>query len=364
MHNSIADLRSDTVTQPCPAMRRAMAGAPVGDDAYGEDPSVRELEERMATLCGKEAALFTVTGTMSNQIIARACVPVGQELITEFRYHMSWYESGATAAAGAALHAVHTADGFFGGEDLEAALHARPRGPLYARPTLCVLEQPVSALGGRVVPEAKLASTFGVARDNRIHLHLDGARIWHASLAQGIPLEWYGRHCDTMALCFAKGLGAPMGSVIVGDRGVIAECRRWRKMLGGGMHQGGGMAKAALWGLEHHLERLREDHFHAQVFADLIREIPGIELLCEKIDTNCVLFTVDGFTAKEFCNQCAADGILLFPWDARRIRAMTHLGVSREGVLAAYRTVRHIANAPRPLSCSAQLVAVEPTLVM
>ena len=350
--NKVVDLRSDTVTCPCPAMRAAMATAEVGDDAYGEDPSVRALEEYTAQLLGKEAGLFTVSGTMSNQLVARAATPPGCELITEHRYHMHWFESAATATAGIVLHAIHSADGLIGGEEILGAMDAKPRGPLYARPRLVVLENPVSALGGRVVPDERITSAYEAAQGLGLHLHIDGARLWNAALAQARPLQWYGAYADSVSLCFAKGLGAPMGSVIVGSADFIAECRRWRKMLGGALHQGGIMAKAALWALHHHMERLEEDHFHAQVLAELLAEVPGLKVLSRPVETNAVFFdpTPLGLSAQEYCSAMEQRGVRLFPWDNRQVRAMTHLGVSRELLLSAYRAIKEfsLSRAKRP----------------
>src|SRR3954465_14144830 len=263
----LIDLRSDTVTRPTPGMRRAMASAEVGDDVYGEDPTVNALEERVAALMGHEAALFVPSGTMGNQIGMRLVAEPGQEVLCDADAHVVTYEMGAAAAIfGISTRTVVSSGGRLGA----AALidQGRPKGNCHLPPTAAIaVENTHNRGGGRVQPLDELQKLWDWTRDAGVAVHLDGARIWNAHIASGVGLATYGRLADTASVCFSKGLGTPVGSVLVSSAERIATARLWRKRLGGGMRQVGVLAAAALYALDHHLDRLAEDHEHAQLLA-------------------------------------------------------------------------------------------------
>lgn len=337
----IVDLRSDTVTLPTPAMRAAIAAAEVGDDVWREDPTARRLEERVAEILGKEAALFVPSGTMANQIALLLHCRPGDEVLLARGSHIRLYESGAGAAwAGVQLTEIGDPDGTFDADTLEAAI--QPRDDHAPRTRLVAIENTHNRGGGTVWPLMRQRAVVAAARAHALALHLDGARIWNAAVASGHPECELAAPFDTVTACFSKGLGAPAGSVIAGSRAHIDEARRWRKMLGGGMRQVGILCAAALFALEHHRARLAEDHAHAKQLAEALAVMPGIGLDPARVQTNIVIAEVTSMPAAEFCRRAAERGVLMAPVGPRHVRAVTHLDVDARGIERAIEVVRGV----------------------
>ena len=338
------DLRSDTVTRPNPAMRRAMADAEVGDDVMNEDPTVLKLQERVAGLLGKEAALFVPSGTMSNQIaIGLHCRP-GDELICEPDAHVYLWEGGGIARLwGVTARTVGASMGFLHLNDLQGKV--RPDDPHYARTRLVCLENTLNRAGGKVHPLTMIAEISGWARAHGLAMHLDGARLMNAVVAGGIPAAEWARYFDTISICFSKGLGAPVGSALVGSADAIHEGHRLRKVLGGGMRQAGIIAAGALHALENNVERLAEDHKNAQILARAVESTPGLSLESGPVETNLVWIAVDPSlgTAREIASKMKEQGVLVSALGPKVIRACTHLDVSRADADRAAEILRNVA---------------------
>jgi threonine aldolase len=320
----LVDLRSDTVTKPTPGMRRAMAEAEVGDDVYVEDPTVRALEERTAELFGHEAALFVPSGTMGNQIGMRLVCEPGQEVLCDADAHVVTYEMGAAAAIfGISTRTVVSSGGRLDADQLIAQVRPKDNWHLTATAAIAV-ENSHNRGGGLVQPLGELQKLWTWSRQADVAVHLDGARIWNASVASGVPLDTYGRLADTASVCFSKGLGTPVGSVLVGSAERIATARLWRKRLGGGMRQVGVLAAACLYGLDHNLGRLAQDHEHAQLLAKRLGVDPS------SVETNMVV--LEGVEAPLVAEAAKARGVLVSQVSATRIRLVTHLDVDRAGI--------------------------------
>lgn len=327
------DLRSDTVTRPSPAMRAAMAAAGVGDDVFGDDPTVLHLEAHVAELLGKEAAIYVPSGTMSNQIGIRLHCQAGDEFLCEANCHILCYEQGAYAQLfGIAARPI---EGEYGVLQVEQLLgRIQPENDHCVRTRLVSLENTHNRGAGRIQPYDAVAEICGWAADNGLARHLDGARLFNAVVASGISAADWASHFDTVSVCFSKGLGAPVGSALCGPADLIRRARRHRKVLGGGMRQAGIIAAGALYALEHNIERLAEDHANARILADAIRNTPGLRLDPEVIDTNILIFEVDPElgTAAAFVARLRDEGVWTNATSPQRIRAVTHLDVSREQV--------------------------------
>ena len=342
--SDLVDLRSDTVTKPTPGMRRAMAEAEVGDDVYVEDPTVRALEERTAELFGHEAALFVPSGTMGNQIGMRLVCEPGQEVLCDADAHVVTYEMGAAAAIfGISTRTVVSGGrGRLGGTVASGRLDAqqlidqvRPKTDWHLTATAAIaVENSHNRGGGLVQPLGELQELWEWSRAAGVAVHLDGARIWNAASASGVPLSTYGRLADTASVCLSKGLGAPIGSVLVASAERIATARLWRKRLGGGMRQVGVLAAAGLYALDHHLDRLAEDHEHAQLLAERLGVDPAT------VETNMVV--VDGVEAPLVAEAAKAQGVLVGQVSATRIRLVTHLDVDRAGIDRAAKVVSQV----------------------
>jgi len=338
------DFRSDTVTKPTPPMRRAMAEAVVGDDVFGDDPTVIRLQERVAELLGKEAALYVPSGTMSNLIGVRLHCKPGDEMICEAGCHIYNYEqAGYAQLSGVAARSVQGQYGVIQPEQLEELI--RPDNAHFVRTRLVSLENTHNRGGGRIQPYATVEAICRWARRNGLRTHLDGARLMNAVVATGIEAPRWAAHFDTVSICFSKGLGAPVGSALAGPKTLISEAVRHRKVLGGGMRQAGVIAAAALYALENHVERLAEDHANARRLAEGIRRLGPLELRPEEPDTNLVFFRVDPAwsTAAEFSAQLKDRGVLMNATSATMIRAVTHLDVDREAVNRALAIIEEVA---------------------
>jgi threonine aldolase len=330
----LIDLRSDTVTRPSRGMRAAMAEAEVGDDVFGEDPTVKQLEARVAEMLGKEAALFVPSGTMGNQLGVRVHCAAGDEFLCESNCHILFYEQGAYAQLfGIAAQAVEGDHGVLQVEQLVDRV--RPgTNDHYARTRMVTLENTHNRGAGRVQPYDNVVEICGWAAESGLARHLDGARLFNAVVASGISAADWCAHFDTISVCFSKGLGAPIGSALVGPANLIRQARRHRKALGGGMRQAGIIAAGALYALEHNIDRLAEDHQNARIIADAVRNSPGLKLDPENVDTNIVIFELDPElgTAPAFSARLRDEGVLMNATAPQRLRAVTHLDVSRHDV--------------------------------
>jgi threonine aldolase len=330
----VIDLRSDTVTKPTLPMREAMARAEVGDDVFGDDPTVKELEAETAALLGMESALFTPSGTMANQLAIRGHTELGDEILVEANAHVYYYESGGPAAlSGVMCRCLNGHRGIFGGAEVEAAL--RPPDQHFARTRLVCVENTHNRGGGKIWPLERIQEVAATARKHGLLLHLDGARLWNASVAAGIAERDYAAHFDTVSVCFSKGLGAPVGSALAGPRGFIERVRRFRKMFGGGMRQAGIIAAGALFALRNHRTRLAEDHANAKALASGLAGVEGLETHPDEVETNMVLIRVRSMPAQQLVQQLQAQGVLVLAVGPETIRAVTNLMVSAEDIKRA-----------------------------
>jgi threonine aldolase len=339
--DSVIDFRSDTVTKPTPAMRQAMAQAEVGDDVFGDDPTVNRLQERVAELLGKEAALLVPTGTMANQTVIRSQTQPGDEIIAHSGSHIYQYESGGPAAiSGCMLRLLEGDRGIFTAETLRRAI--KKPNPHFPNPALVVVENTHNRGGGSVWPLDQVAEVTEVARDAGLKLHLDGARLMNACVAKACSPVVYAKHFDTVSICFSKGLGAPVGSAVAGDAETIHRVHRFRKMFGGGMRQAGILAAAALHALDHHVDRLTEDHANARHLAEQLSSLPGITIDVSSVETNIVFFRAGDSpeSAESFCRAMYEEGVWMLPEGDGRVRALTHLDVSRGDVDRAVEIIR------------------------
>jgi threonine aldolase len=332
------DLRSDTVTRPTPGMREAMAKAEVGDDVFGEDPSVNRLQEQVAALLGKPAALFFPSGTMANQAALRLHTRPGDVVIATRDAHILRAESGAAAALSGLQIEMLGGSGVLTAEELRAAL--RPADVHVAPATLLAIENTHNAAGGRIFRPEPLAPVLRVARDAGLALHCDGARLWNAAVALGLPPAVLAAPFDTVSVCLSKGLGAPLGSLVAGSAGHVAELRRIRKMLGGGMRQAGVVAAAGSWALDHHLARLADDHAHARRLATGLVAL-GIQVEGSP-ETNIVMLRVTD--PASFQSEARARGVLISRFGSERLRAVTHLDVGAADVDEALERLRGLAH--------------------
>ncbi len=332
------DLRSDTVTRPSPAMREVMAAAPVGDDVYGEDPTVNRLQEVAAARLGKEAALFVPSGIMANQLSIRVHTQPGDEVIVDSRAHIVKYEHGAAAAlAGVQLHWVTGQRGIMEPAQVEAAI--RPDDLYQPQTRLICLENTHNTGGGSVYPLETIRRIRDNAAARGIPMHLDGARLFNAAVASGVPAADYARHFKTVSFCLSKGLGAPVGSLICSDRATVDKLRRFRRMYGGSMRQAGILAAAGLYALEHNIERLQDDHRHAKVLAMALRKIPSVSIDVAGVETNIVVFDVTDQTrpAADIVAALKQAGVLINSVGGTTFRAVTHLDVSGQDIENACR---------------------------
>ncbi|HEY0990289.1 MAG TPA: low-specificity L-threonine aldolase [Kofleriaceae bacterium] len=338
---AIIDLRSDTVTRPTAAMRKAMAEAEVGDDVYDEDPTVHALQDRIAQLFGTEAALFVPSGTMANQIALRAHTQHGDEVILGKDAHCWRAEAGSLAAL-SGLQTCIMPDFSFTGDDVRAACKAGD-DPHLSLTRVVAIENSHNRSGGMCWDRAQLADVIAAARQLGLAVHLDGARIWNAAVAAGVPERELVAGFDSVSACLSKGLGAPVGSLIAGRRDFIRRCLKLRKMWGGGMRQAGILAAAGLHALDHHRARLRDDHANARTLAERLAGARHVRVDPATVQTNMVLIDLDRGTAAAVAERARESGVLLGPFGARRIRAVTHLDVDRAGVMRAGDVIADIA---------------------
>jgi threonine aldolase len=329
---NIIDLRSDTITKPSPEMRKAMYEAEVGDDVFKEDPTVNKLEDYAAELLGKEAALYVPSGTMGNQICLNVLTDPGDEVICESEAHIFNYESGSPAKlSGIQSMVVKGTLGVMTVEQVEPFI--RPKDAYYMPRTKVIeVENTHNRAGGTIWPMENILELKDLARKNNLYYHLDGARIWNASVATGITVKEYASHFDTISCCLSKGLGAPVGSIIGGDKDFIKEAYRVRKSWGGGMRQVGILAAAGLYALQNNIERLSEDHRRAKTLAERITEIKNLEINMDACHTNILLFKPLTMTVSDGITKCKEAGLLVIQGTVDTLRAITHLDVNDEEV--------------------------------
>ncbi len=335
MKEKMIDLRSDTVTRPSEAMRKAMYDAEVGDDVFKEDPTVNKLEQFAADLLGKEAALYVSSGVMGNQICLNVLTNPGDEVICERDAHIFNYESGSPAAlSGIQLFPIDGSYGIISPEQVEP--HIRPSSAYYMPRTRVIeVENTHNRAGGTIWPIENIIALKEIAKKYNLYFHLDGARIWNASVATGISVKEYASHFDTISCCLSKGLGAPVGSIIAGTKDFIKEAYRVRKAWGGGMRQAGIIAAAGLYALQNNIERLKEDHEKAKYLADRINANSNLEIDMKAVQTNILLFRPKNISVEEGIKRCKDKGLLLSVGKVDLIRAITHLDVSFDDVKKA-----------------------------
>jgi len=336
------DLRSDTLTRPTSGMRRAMADAEVGDDVYGEDPTALRLQERAAELLGKPAALFVPTGTMANQLALLCHCDRGADVLVGEGAHCMLYESGAGGAWAGVNFSVVGKGGLFDAAQMIAAI--KPSEYHFPQTRLVALENSHNRSGGQVFPQADVVAIAEAAHSRDLAVHLDGARIWNAAVATGLSTAELSEPADSVSACFSKGLGAPVGSVLAGSAEFIQKAHRYRKMLGGGMRQVGVLCAAALYALDEHRKRLPEDHDNALRLAQGLAAMPGVVLDLATVQTNIIAFEVQTMYAAAFVKRCAEAGVRLNAIGPQRLRAVTHLDVSRADIdvaLKRFATVLH-----------------------
>ncbi len=329
------DLRSDTVTRPTPAMRQAMASAEVGDDVYGDDPTVRALEALTASLLGTEDAVFMVSGTMTNQVALRVHTEAGDEILADQFAHIAVLERGAPAAlSGLTVRALPGRGGLFSAADVAAAIRQPlPFLPLVQPPQkLVCLENTHNIGGGTIWALSEIEAIAAVARRHGLALHLDGARLWNAAVATGIAEGDYAKPFDSISVCFSKGLGAPMGSALAGSRAFVQRARRFKALFGGGVRQAGIVAAGALHALRHHRERLAEDHANARRLAEGLTMVRGVVIDAATVVTNIVRFRLEHMSSADFVQQCFAAGVHLLPSGGNGVRAVLHRDVSAADV--------------------------------
>ena len=326
------DLRSDTVTQPTEGMRKAMSDAAIGDDVLGDDQTVIELQNKAAKLLGKEAALYVPSGTMSNIVATRTHTSPGDEIITEAHSHVYQYEGGAFAAlSGCSVAIIHAKNGLMTPEEVSNSIR-KAEGSLshYPNGSLVCVENTAQGGGGTVYSQETLDEICKAAREKDCKLHMDGARLFNAVAASGTDPARMVRDFDTISICLSKGLGAPVGSVLVGSKVDLAQAHRWRKMFGGGMRQAGTIASAGIYALENNIQRLSEDHRRARIFAEAVSEMPNFSINVENVQSNIVFIGVGKGNTESIIEQLSTHGVDILSTDDSTIRAVFHLHITDE----------------------------------
>jgi len=328
----VIDLRSDTVTQPTEGMRKAMAKAALGDDVLGDDPTVIELQEKAAKILGKETALYVPSGTMANIVATRTHTSPGDEIVTEAHSHVYQYEGGAFAAlSGCSVAIVHAENGLMTPEQISNSIR-KAEGSLshYPNGSLVCVENTAQGGGGTVYSQDILDEICKVAKEKDCKLHMDGARLFNAVVASDVNPERMVRDFDTVSICLSKGLGAPVGSVLVGNKADLAQAHRWRKMFGGGMRQAGIIASAGLYALENNIERLSEDHRRAKIFAEAVAEMPNFSINTENVQSNIVFIEVGKGNTEKTIEKLSKQGVNILSIDDSTIRVVFHLHITDE----------------------------------
>ncbi|MCF6095355.1 low-specificity L-threonine aldolase [Microaerobacter geothermalis] len=337
------DFRSDTVTKPTEEMRKAMLNAEVGDDVYGEDPTVNRLETLAAKILGKEDALFVTSGTQGNQVaILTHCRP-GDEIILEAESHIFLYEAGAASAlAGVQTRPIRGIKGAMEPSDVKKAIRSDDIHHPYSG--LICLENTHNKAGGKVIPIQTMKAIYEIAREKDVPVHLDGARLFNAAVAAGVPVTEFTQYVDTVQVCLSKGLSAPVGSILAGSKSFIKEARKWRKRLGGGLRQVGVLAAPGIVALEKMVDRLAEDHANARQLAEGLSTIPGLQVDVDGVETNIILCNIKetGLSNEQFLTRMKEAGILAVPFDDGVIRFVTHREVTGDMVQIAVQRIRQL----------------------
>jgi threonine aldolase len=323
------DLRSDTVTQPTPEMREVMFNTEVGDDVFGEDPTINALQKKITQLTGKEAALFVASGTMGNQVSINTHTQPGDEIIVENNSHIFNYECGSPALlSGVQVMPLPGFRGSFTVEQVEEVI--RPDNVHHPKTALICIENTHNRAGGTIFPYENIKQVSAFACEHNLKMHLDGARLWNASIATGIPISDYAQYFDSVSLCFSKGLGAPVGSIIAGSQEFIDRARYYRKAYGGGMRQAGILAAAAIYAVNNHFERLAEDHRRAKMLAEFIETLSEVEFDPETVQTNIIIFDIrkTGIDGQKFVDLLAQESVKMISFARTKIRAVTNLNIS------------------------------------
>ena len=322
-------------------MREAIYGAEVGDAVFGDDPTVLALQERVAGILGKEAALYMPSGTMTNQVAVRTHTEPGDEIVLDASAHIYYYEAGAPAAlSGVMCRLLQGRRGIFTADDVRSALRI---GDVHFAPTrLICIENTHNRGGGSIWPIELIADIAALAKENNLKMHMDGARLWNASVASGIPEAEYAQFFDSVSVCFSKGLGAPVGSALAGSAEFIDRARRFMKQFGGGMRQAGIIAAGALYALENQRDRLAEDHENAKILAEGLSDIPGIEIDVSTVETNIVIFRLEGVNVVDFFLRAHEAGVYVLPAGVDTIRAVTSLQVNRDDIIKGVEIIRSV----------------------
>lgn len=343
MVTKIIDLRSDTTTLPTQALIDNMVAAELGDYAYGEDKAYNELVDYCKDLFKIEDAIFVTSGMLANRLAIMAQTEPGDEVITDYNYHINFFDSAATAkVCGVVLNCVNSSNGILTLKLIKQAIDTKPRYKTFAQVKLVTIENTVNSGQGKIFPITTQKTIYEYLKKNNISLHLDGARIFNAHAATGITLSEYAKYTDTLSFCCSKGLGAPFGSMLLGKKEIIEKAKKYQTWLGSGYHQIGFQAKAALYALQNHIPRLNEDHRLTQLLFKKLSNIKGIKLL-NKAETNMVGFDISSLQVNndEFLDECAKNGVLLFPWLANKIRAVIHLGVTETDIDRTYQVINN-----------------------
>lgn len=340
--NEIIDIRSDTVTVPTEEMRKVIANAIVGDDVFGEDPTVNELEEYVADLLGKESAVFVASGVMANQISLHILTNPADEVIVEAESHIFHYEAGAPALlSGIQLKRLNSEKGILNENDIEKCIH--PDNEHYPNVSLVCIENTHNRHGGTIIPIENINRIAQVVRKNNLKFHCDGARLWEASAATGINIKEFTSPFDTVSVCLSKGLGAPIGSLVVSTKENIKKARRFRKVLGGGMRQAGIIASAGLYAIKNHFPLLSETHENAKLFAEKLSESKFIEIDLSRVQTNIVIFKhSDKINSGFFENECKKNGVKIIQFGENTFRAVFHFQISKKQAIKAAEIIKTI----------------------
>lgn len=344
MVKKIIDLRSDTTTLPTKGLIDYMITAEVGDYAYGEDKAYNELVEYCKDLFRVEDAIFVTSGMLANRLAIMSQAEPGDEVITDYSYHINFFDSAATAKiCGVVLNCVHTKDGILTVGDIKQAINSKPRYKIFAQVKLITIENTINSGQGKIFPITIQQDIYKYLNENNISLHLDGARIFNAHVNTGIPLSEYAKYTDTLSFCFSKGLGAPFGSMLLGKRDIIEKARRFQVWLGSGYHQIGFQAKAALYALQNHILYLKKDHKLAKLLHTKLLDISTIKLL-NGVETNMVSFDISELQISndEFLDECGKAGVLLFSWLENQIRAVIHIGINEEDIEYVHQVIDNV----------------------
>lgn len=335
------DLRSDTITKPSKAMREAIFNADVGDDVFGEDPTVIKLQNKCAELSGKQSSLYVTTGCLGNQLAIKGHTVQGDEVICESESHIFHYETSAPSIiSNVQLHTVSGISGVMNVNDINLAI--RSNEYYFPKTKLICIENTHNRAGGTIQPIENLKEIYKFAKANNIKVHIDGARIFNASVETGVALKEYASYCDSISFCFSKGLGAPVGSILCGDTDLITIAHKWRKILGGGMRQSGIIAAAALYALENNVERLKEDNDKAKYFAKEISKVEGFNVNLDNVQTNIVVFSHQNRQKNEVIELLEKNGIRISSGSYDNLRAVFHMDVSFEEVESAIKIINKI----------------------